>query len=176
MIHMGDDGRQFACEMLANAWADGLGALVEDMAKAGISPLLGLDPRLPRVRAFAVLAFDEMLPPGAKLSPKMVTLGITTATIGKRVYHHKAITEALKSDPETIAWKKKQAEREAKEQEQRAAHDAEVAAGKAAAQPEQPTHAEPPPPPPPEPPSTKNGVFGGRDTRAPKDDGLGPLI
>jgi hypothetical protein len=175
-----DDGRQMLCESIADAWADGLGALVDDMKKAGMDAPMGLDPRLPNIKSMAVLAFDELLPDRARLTPKVATIIITTAVVGKRAIKHKAITEALKTDPDTIAWKKKQAEREAKEQLERAAHDAEVAAANAtpAAPPAQPTHAEPPPPPEPPPPANgarpKSGQpFSGRSTRAkPIDDGM----
>lgn len=139
-----DDGRQMLCEMVADGWSEALGAMIDDMKKAGIAPVMGIDPRMPTIKSLAVLAFDELLPSAAKISPKVALVVVTTATVGKRAYHHKAITAALKDDPETIEWRKRQAEREAREQNQRAKHDEEVAAAQAPAEPQ---YAEPPPPP-----------------------------
>jgi len=166
-----DDGRQMLCESLADAWSDALGALVDDMRKAGMEAPLGLDPRIPNIKSMAVLAFDELLPDRARLTPKVATIIVTTAVVGKRAMKHKAITEALKTDPETLAWKKKQAEREARDQELRAAKAAEVKAGETPKPPAEPTHAEPPPAPELERPKNGQGVFGGRDTRPQNDDG-----
>lgn len=145
-VNFSGDGRQMLCESLADAWADGLGALVDDMRKAGIEPFAKIDPRMPNMKSIAVLAFDELLPEKAKLSPKVGLLVITTATIGKRAYHHKAITAALKNDPATIEWQKKQAEREAAD---RATHAARAEQAKAAEAPPV-QYAEPPPAPEPE--------------------------
>lgn len=137
------DGRKMLCESVADAWATGLGALVDDMVKAGKAPPLGLDPRLPQIKSMAVLAFDELLPERAKLSPKVALLVVTTTTIGARVVHNKAIAEALKDDPDTIAWRKEQEKREAKEHMQAVRHADEVAA----AAPPPPKVADPTPPP-----------------------------
>lgn len=143
-IQFSGDGRQMLCESLAEQWALALGALVDDMAKAGIAPIAGIDPRLPQVKSLATLAFDELLPEKAKLSPKIGLVVVTTATIGKRAYHHKAITEALKKDPATVEWQRKQEEREAAD---KAAHAARAEQAKqATAQPE-PKYAEPAPAP-----------------------------
>lgn len=121
-IHFSDDGRQMICEQLAQHTVDALGALVDDMKKADVAPLI--DPRA--IVGMYVLAFDELLPARARLTPKIGAVLATTATVGQRAYHHKKITDALKDDPEVKEWKRQQAEREAKEQAQRAAHNAET--------------------------------------------------
>jgi hypothetical protein len=141
-IGFSDDGRQMICEQLAGHLTNGLGALCDDMKKAGIDPLV--DPRV--LRSLYVLALDDILPDRAKLTPKVGAALATITVVGQRAYHHKKITEALKDDPDVIAWKKAQAEREAKEQMARVAHEAEVKAGATVKQ-EAPKYAEPPEPP-----------------------------
>jgi hypothetical protein len=161
-VNMSEDGRQMLCEMLAEQITDGLGALVDEMKRAEVTPMI--DPRL--VKSLYVLALDEIMPQRARMTPKLGAVLVTTATVGQRFYHHKKITEALKDDPDVIAWKREQAAREAKEQAQRAANQAEVA--KAKEPPPEVKYAEPPPPPD-EPPPTLNG----RRKRVPltQDDG-----
>jgi hypothetical protein len=144
-----DDGREMLCLQIANAMIGAVDAMNSDMKKAGIDPILesmGVTTR--QLLPVYVLAWDEILPAKARMTPK-IGMMVTSATVaGQRYYHHKKITAALKTDPETLEWKKKQAEREAREQAQRAANvEAQKSEGKVV------QFAAPPPPPEPEAPS-----------------------
>ena len=124
-IHFADDGRQMLCEMLGGSAVEALGAMCDEMKKAGIQPKV--DPR--KLMGLYVLALDEVLPARARMSPKVGAVVATTVVVGQRYYYAKEIAEALKNDPEHQEWIRKQAERERTEQAQRAAHDAEAKAG-----------------------------------------------
>jgi len=140
-IHFSGDGRQMLCEGIGNSIVEGLAALREETAKV-------TTPRTPDPRALAgmfVLALDELLPERAKMTPKIGASVVTIGTIAERYYHAEAIKEFLKTDPTHQEWLRKQAERERTEQEQRAAHEAEVKANTPPVQyAEPPRNTEPP--------------------------------
>lgn len=144
-VRFSDDGRQMLCESIALSIVEGLGALCDEMKKAGVEPRI--DPRT--IAGIYVLAIDDILPVKARLTPRIGAVIATSAVVGQRYYHHKAITEALAKDPAHQEWLRKQAERQAAEQAQRAAHDAETAPKPAPEAP--PQYAAPPPPPEPPP-------------------------
>jgi hypothetical protein len=148
-VRFSDDGRQMLCESIALSIVEGLGALCDEMKKAGVEPRI--DPRT--IAGIYVLAIDDLLPAKARLTPRIGAVIATSAVVGQRYYHHKAITEALAKDPAHQEWLRKQAERQQQEQAQRAAHDAETAPPPAPEAP--PQYAAPPPPP--EPPKV-NGT------------------
>jgi hypothetical protein len=159
-VKASDDGREMLCEMIGGGIAEGLAAMCDEMKRAGISPGIGpieIDPRL--IRGMFILAADDLLPSAARMSPKVGAAVATTIIVGKRYYYAKEIAEALKHDPAHQEWLRKQKDREAAEQRQRAEHAAEAAA---ASSPSSSSSSEPPvqypePPPPPEPPAV-NGT------------------
>ncbi len=141
-IHYSGDGRQMLCEGIGMSLVEGLAALRDETAKVAT-------PRTPDPRALAgmfVLAMDDLLPERARMTPKVGAALLAAGTIVERYYYAEQIKEFLKTDPEHIAWAKKQAERERTEQEHRAAHNAE-AAGAEAPPPPPAQYADPTPPP-----------------------------
>lgn len=130
-MHFSGDGRATLCEGFGDAITEGLGALCDEMRKAGIEPRI--DPRVPFVKAMYVLALDELLPERARLTPKIGAAVATVTVIGQRYYYAEQIAEYLKKDPEHQEWLRKQAEREKAERKHAEAHADEVKKAEAAA-------------------------------------------
>lgn len=144
-INFSGDGRQMLCEMVGNSWIEALAGL---QAETALVVAAQKTPDVKQMRAVFILAVDDLLPDRARMTPKIGAALVSTGVIVERFVHSKKIL----AHPKTTKYSP--AERERKEQEQRAAHEAEVRA----------THANEPPPPETAPgpldPETSNGVSG----------------
>lgn len=164
-----DNGREMICTFAADQLLTVLCAMADDLAKAGVKPVL--DPRLqfppnhPRagelaMRDMFVLAFDDVLPDRARLTPPVAMAAAATSTTVQRFWHRKRIAEVEKHDPDVQAYQERirteqAAKRAEHERAQADAAKAKAEASKPKAQPAGPpvsevAHPAPPPAPPPE--------------------------
>jgi hypothetical protein len=110
-------GREATCEFIAGQWISVLKAMSDDIKAAGISPLVDVESA--ELRAVIVLTVDEFLPARVQVKTSHMAAFGTTALVGQRFWHRKAIAEATGKAKERTEHAKRreaaQAERAARE-------------------------------------------------------------
>lgn len=102
------DGREMLCTFIGERHQEALVALVDDLKLAKIDPWF--DPT--DFGGLFILAWDEILPPNFKITPRIAAAAMTTTVVGQRWWNHKKVVAAQKDDPDIQAWKRKQQEKE----------------------------------------------------------------